>query len=179
MQASHVTATARVVALVSTGMVPLAFADPPPVTSTAPAPGPAVEVPDVTQTRIAPAAPAPAATAPAPATPAAAAPAATTPAGAVTPSAPAARTPGADENQFERHLLAEGYVVRMKDGERLFCKRDVSLGTRLMSAFQCATKEAIQARETQDKREAEDAQQRARTGYGQLCTGPNGRQTTC
>jgi hypothetical protein len=98
---------------------------------------------------------------------------------AVTPGARTAKPPGLVEEQFERHLLAEGYVVRVKDGDRLFCKRDVSLGTRLMSAYQCATKEALEARETQDQREAADAQQRARTGYGQVCTGPNGRAQTC
>jgi len=174
MHASFVRATARVVALVSTGMVPVAFAEPPAATSPGPESTPADAAPDVTQTRAAPAAPVPAGTAPAPATPAA-----TTPAPSVTPGTPAARTPAADENQFERHLLAEGYVIRLKDGDRLFCKRDVALGTRLMSAYQCATKEALRAREVQDQREAADAQQRARTGFGQVCTGPGGRQTSC
>lgn len=173
MQVSLFRAAACVVALCSTGMVPLAFADPPPPT---PAPGPAAEAPDVTQTHVAPGA-TPPATTPAPAAPAAVA--ATAPTQAATTSAPAAKPAVADENQFERHLLSEGYVVRVKNGERLFCKRDTPLGTRLMSSYTCATKEALEARETQDQREAADAQQRARTGYGQLCTGSNGRQTSC
>lgn len=78
--------------------------------------------------------------------------------------------PAADQmDQLERHLRAEGYVVRMKEGEKLFCKRQENLGSRLMSGMQCATKEALQAREEHDQQEAQAAQARARTGCPKPC----------
>ena len=167
MQVFHARATARVVALVGAGMVPLALAEPP-ATPSAPEQSAAEATPDVTQSRPPPGAtPPPASAAPVSAPPGAdsAAPAA---AAATAPEVPA-KAPGDETDQIERHLRAEGYVIRMKDGAKLFCKRDVPLGSRLMSAYSCATKEAIQAREVQDQREVADAQQRARTGCLDPC----------
>jgi len=97
--------------------------------------------------------------------PAASAPAASTPAPAAeAPKTDAAAKPAADMDQLEKHFRAEGYQVRMKDGEKLFCKREEVLGSRLSAGMKCATVEALKAREDQDQQSAERAQRAARTG---------------
>lgn len=91
---------------------------------------------------------------------------------AATPAAPAADaakatapTAAAQEmDQLEKHFRAQGYVVRMKDGEKLFCKREEVLGSRLSAGMKCATAEALKVREDQDQQAAERAQRAARTG---------------
>jgi hypothetical protein len=108
--------------------------------------------------------PAPAASAPAASAPAAA------PAAPSTDTAKVAATAAAQEmDQLEKHFRSEGYVVRMKDGEKLFCKREEVLGSRLSAGMKCATAEALRVREDQDQQAAERAQRAARTG-----TLPNG-----
>jgi len=106
--------------------------------------------------------------------PAAAAPTAPAATAGAAPGAAAgareAAKPAADPgDQIERHLRAEGYVVRMREGVKLFCKREEALGSRLMTSMQCATKEALQAREQHDQAEAQAAQARARTGCPKPC----------
>jgi hypothetical protein len=96
-----------------------------------------------------------------------AAPAAAPAADAAKPAAPAAAAQQMD--QLEKHFRSEGYVVRMKDGEKLFCKREEVLGSRLSAGMKCATAEALKVREDQDQQAAEQAQRAARTG-----TLPNG-----
>ena len=103
--------------------------------------------------------PAPTASAPAASAPTA------TPAAPVADTAKVATTAAAPEmDQLEKHLRAEGYVVRMKDGEKLFCKREEVLGSRLSAGMKCATAEALRVREDQDQQAAESAQRAARTG---------------
>jgi hypothetical protein len=104
-----------------------------------------------------------------PPAPTASAPAASAP--TATPAAPAADTAkvattaaAPEMDQLEKHLRAEGYVVRMKDGEKLFCKREEVLGSRLSAGMKCATAEALRVREDQDQQAAESAQRAARTG---------------
>ena len=107
----------------------------------------------------------------APAPPASTAPAAAAGAapGAATGASEGARPAADPGDQIERHLRAEGYVVRMREGVKLFCKRGEALGSRLMTSMQCATKEALQAREEHDQAEAQAAQARARTGCPKPC----------
>ena len=85
------------------------------------------------------------------------------PANAATSAKPA--TPAATEiDPLEKHFRAEGYQVRMKDGEKLFCKHEEVLGSRLSGSVKCATLEALKAREDADQAAAERAQRNARTG---------------
>jgi len=106
----------------------------------------------------------PAATAPAaPVAPAAATSAPATPAApAAAPAAKPATAP--DMDQIEKHFRAEGYSVRMKDGDKLYCKHEEVLGTRLSGSVKCYTAEALKAREDADQQSAENAQRAARTG---------------
>lgn len=98
--------------------------------------------------------------------PAASAPAASSPAPAAqAPKTDSAANPAAPEiDPLEKHFRAEGYQVRMKDGTKLFCKREEVLGSRLSAGMKCATLEALKAREDQDQQSAERAQRAARTG---------------
>jgi hypothetical protein len=106
--------------------VSLALADPP---ST---PAPAAEA--------APAAPATAATPAAPATPSAQ----TSPA-----PASASVTVTAEASQIEKHLLSEGYKIEMHNGEKLFCRKEEQLGSRLGGQKSCATAQQLDTTEHQ------------------------------
>jgi len=93
----------------------------------------------------------------APTAPAAAAPTAApaTPAPATAQAAPAdAATPAIDPE--ERRLLAQGYRMQMRRGEKVFCRREEVLGSRLEGKMNCST--AQQLKSTQDQ--AQEAAQR-------------------
>ena len=62
----------------------------------------------------------------APATPAstAAAPAPATPAAPVKAAAPAETLASSGDDERERHFLAEGYKLEMRNGEKVFCCRE-------------------------------------------------------
>ena len=122
-------------ACMAVGGISLALADP---STTASAPSPP-------STPSALSAPAPAVPTPAPATPA-----------PVTPqTAPAAAaTPAIDPE--ERRLLAQGYRMQMRHGEKVFCRREEVLGSRLEGKMNCST--AQQLKSTQDQ--AQEAAQR-------------------
>ena len=98
----------------------------------------------------------PSAATPAPATPAAAAAAApTTPpltsaAGATPKAASAAATPAIDPE--EKRLIGLGYKPEMRNGEKVFCRREQTLGSRLGEAKHCATAEQLKVshQETRD-----------------------------
>jgi len=102
----------------------------------------------------------PAQTAPSTATAAGTSPAATSPApttaAPVTPQAApaAAATPTIDPE--ERRLLAEGYRMQMRHGEKVFCRREEVLGSRLEGKMNCST--AQQLKTTRDQ--AQEAAQR-------------------
>src|SRR6266436_5147110 len=71
------------------------------------------------------------------------------------PSAPAAAaTPAIDPE--ERRLLAQGYRMQMRHGEKVFCRREEVLGSRLEGKMNCST--AQQLKSTQDQ--AQEAAQR-------------------
>jgi hypothetical protein len=128
---------ACVLACVGAGGMALALADPP----VNPAPATAVSPP---ATQPAASAAAPAASAPAPA-----AQAPTT-----TVNVEAAR-----EQQQEKHFLAEGYKLEMHNGQKMFCRREEQIGTRLGAQKYCSTGDQLEATE----REARAAYQRGQT----------------
>ncbi len=99
----------------------------------------------------------PAATAPAgsPAAPPAPAAGATKSSETVTAAAtPPAATEG---DQAAKHFLAEGYKMQMRNGQKVFCRREEQLGSRLGGALNCNTAEELNQIETQ----AQDAIDRA------------------
>ncbi len=126
-----------------------------------------------------PAAPASTSEAATPATPAtpgnpAAAPvAATSAGGGVTPAAPGAQpassvTITAEQAAMEKHFLAEGYKVEMRNGQKYYCRREETLGTRLGSQKFCSTEEQLKATEAQ-------AKALVGTSQRQQASGPSGR----
>jgi hypothetical protein len=65
-------------------------------------------------------------------------------------SAPAATTPAAapvDDAQEARHLRAAGYHAEMHNGQKLWCKEDTNLGTRLSasSTKSCGSAQDVEA----------------------------------
>lgn len=109
----------------------------------------------------------PAAAIPAAATPAAAAPSAAAPAAvpAAAAPAPAGAIPSGvtitgarpvppaapDLSLDEKHFLAEGYKLEMRHGEKVFCRREETLGTRLGSEKVCSSVIQLKATEQQAK----------------------------
>jgi hypothetical protein len=99
----------------------------------------------------APPASAPAATAQAPAStaqPMAAAPSAAQPAAD-------AQTAAADAQ--EKHFLSEGYSVEMHHGNKMFCRREDQLGSRLGAKKYCSTGEQLAETERQAQRSMDPA----------------------
>jgi len=105
------------------------------------------------------AAPAPAASqasaAPSPAS------ASATPSAAAATSAPVMieSTKEKESDSLEKHFLAEGYKIETHNGEKYFCRREETLGTRLGGQKTCATAQQLQATE----REAQAAFQRGQS----------------
>lgn len=115
-------------AILTTGGLSLAFADPPatpvaPDSRSTPTPNSTAE--DSTGQKSA-----------APIVPAtAAAPAATTPA-----VAPAKSTPSASDEQLQKRLLqSQGYKLSMVNGQEKYCRRETPLGSHLATALHCVT----------------------------------------
>jgi len=87
------------------------------------------------------------------------APAQTSAPAAATPVANATSTPAAGTNPpvvvegtkeadpLEKHFLAEGYKIEMHNGEKYFCRREETLGTRLGGQKVCGTAQQLQATE--------------------------------
>ncbi len=129
--------TIGVLACAAAGLISLAYADPP--------------------------AQAPAAAASQPAAPQASAASATAPA-TVKPEADSKAqqvlvqsTPEVDV--LEKHFLSEGYKMEMHNGEKVFCRREEQLGSRLGAQKVCGTAQQLQATE----REAQAAYQRGQS----------------
>ena len=75
---------------------------------------------------------------------------AATPATPATPAAPAvtitAATPDAQE-QLERHFLSEGYKSEMHGSQKVFCRREDTIGTRLGASKNCGTVDELKQQE--------------------------------
>jgi hypothetical protein len=118
----------------------------------------------------APTAPAAAAPSTAPATTAATpAPVAGATKSAVTVTAAATPPPAAPEvDQTDRHFLAEGYRIQMRNGQKVFCRREEQLGSRLGGTMTCSSGEELKQIETQAHATLERSQ-------NQQAIGPTGR----
>ena len=81
------------------------------------------------------------------------------------PSAPAAQAPSAPQSTpvasavakpaidpDEKRLISQGYKPEMRNGEKVFCRREQTLGSRLGEAKHCATAEQLKVshQETHD-----------------------------
>jgi zona occludens toxin (predicted ATPase) len=150
-----------VLASVGVGAVSVALADPP---TTAPAQG---------------------ASAPATATPAA--PAATPPATPAAPAAPTAAVPATPDaapqhdtqvtvtghehqaaatepERLEKYFLSEGYKIEMHNGDKVFCRREEVLGSRLQGQKYCSTAQQLTATEAQARESVERSQRQQSSG---------------
>ncbi len=143
----------RVLACVFIGTVSMAWAEDPP--------------PDATNNSAAaaPAASAPAASAPTAAAPAAAA---NAPKSSVTVTAAATPPPAPEVDPTDRHFLSEGYRIQMQNGQKVFCRREDQLGSRLGGVMRCSPGEELKQIETQAHATVERAQ-------NQQASGPTGR----
>lgn len=84
--------------------------------------------------------------------------AATATAHAATPSSTPA-TPAAPAIDLEeKHLLAEGYRVEIRHGQKMFCRREQVLGSRVEGQKFCGTAEQLKATESQAKEAFQRAQ---------------------
>jgi hypothetical protein len=95
----------------------------------------------------------PAASPTVPASPVAAAP--------TTTAAAAARAPGPAIDPEEKRLLAAGYKVELRHGEKVYCRREEILGTRLGAVKNCGTAAELRVtvQETRDRIEQVQRQQ--------------------
>jgi hypothetical protein len=126
-----------VLACMAVGGISLALAD----TSTTASPPSAPSAPATAAPTAAPATPTPQA---APATPASTTPApAAHAASAAAPAQdnkPAVIVQGTPEfDTVQKHFLAEGYKLEMRNGEKVFCRREEQLGSRLGGQKVCST----------------------------------------
>src|SRR5437763_11447409 len=106
----------------------------------------------------------PSAATPAPATPVAtpaaaaapAAPAPTTAVGATPQAASAVATPAIDPE--EKRLLAQGYRIQMRNGEKVFCRTEEVTGSRLAQRLTCGTAAQLKVAQQLSKEALERAQ---------------------
>jgi hypothetical protein len=85
------------------------------------------------------------------------APSPSAPATPATPSSAAkAATPEVDP--LEKHLLAEGYHPEMQNGQKVYCRKEATLGSRLGGQRSCGTADQIKLREDQTKESVNKAQ---------------------
>ncbi len=100
-----------------------------------------------------------------------------TPASPAAPSSTAAPTPAptaasqapAEDTQLDHHLRSEGYKVEMHNGQKVYCRKEDILGSRLGAGTKtCSTGEQLKITEAQAHEAAERAQR-------QQTSGPSGR----
>jgi hypothetical protein len=145
-----------VLACIFAGAVSMALAEDPPTDMTNNSAPPAAASPE------APAAPAATTAAPAPVAGAAKS--------GVTITAAATPPPAAPQvDQIDKHFIAEGYKMQMRNGEKVFCRReDPPAGTHFGGALTCNSAEVLKQIETQANASLQKAQ-------SQQSTGPTGR----
>ena len=125
----------RVLACVSAGAISLALADP------------STTAPDSTTARAAATTPAATATTPG---------AQASPASAAAATATAPVKPAVDPE--ERRLIGMGYKPEMRHGEKVFCRREEELGTRLGGVKHCGTIAQLKAEHAELRESVEKAQ---------------------
>ena len=155
--------TLGLLACVSVSAVPLAVADPP------------AADPSVAPTVIT----APVDTAPASAAPATTAPATTATVAPTAPSAPSVSQPAgaappavSARDQIEKRLIAQGYRLEMRHGEKYFCRVTDTLGSRVTPVKACSTAEQL-IKKAQEGKEFTEWAQRTST----MC--PSNSSTQC
>lgn len=97
--------------------------------------------------------------------PAAAPTAAAAPVAAV-PAASPVKTVDADQ---ERYFRALGYTPKMHDGEKLWCRHEEVLGSRVSGKQVCSTPEQLRQAEQQSKSTLESIQRSSMTGCPKPC----------
>ena len=79
--------------------------------------------------------------------------ASSTPATGATPAAPKAAAAEASastgEDERERHFLSEGYRLEMRNGDKVFCRREEVLGSRLGAQKVCSSAQQLTETERQ------------------------------
>jgi hypothetical protein len=58
----------------------------------------------------------------------------------------------------ERQLISKGYKPEMRDGQKVFCRRDDELGSRIGSVKHCATVEQWKQSQQAGREETESIQ---------------------
>lgn len=106
---------------------------------------------------------APASNASTPPAPAAAAPAATAQSAAPAAQAPPPDAAEAKPDMDERRLYTAGYRPEMQNGARVWCRRELSLGSRLAAQKNCGTADSLAQAVQQNQRQIDDAQRK--TGF--------------
>jgi hypothetical protein len=99
------------------------------------------------------------------------------PAAQLPPAAPAATAASTDssDSQLEKRLRGKGYMTRMQNGQKMFCRREDQLGSRLGGVLRCMTADEARVNE---EREREDLERRQRVMTSCLMSGGN-RPANC
>lgn len=71
---------------------------------------------------------------------------------------PAAAAPPPAIDPEEKRLIAQGYKAQMRNGEKVFCRREEQLGTRLSGRLICGTIADLKAAQEQTREEVERRQ---------------------
>ena|ERR1700683_1354901 len=64
----------------------------------------------------------------------------------------------------ERHFLSEGYKIEMRNGEKMYCRREEQMGSRLGGQKNCSTPQQLTANEAQAKELVERNQRQMARG---------------
>jgi hypothetical protein len=72
---------------------------------------------------------------------------ASAPAPAAAPPVVVTTTPSDAQEQLERHFLSEGYKSEMHGSQKVFCRREDTIGTRLGASKNCGTVEQLKQQE--------------------------------
>jgi hypothetical protein len=70
----------------------------------------------------------------------------------------------AEVSAKEKHFLSEGYKPEMHGGEKMFCRRQGDLGSRLSSHKICGTVDQLDAAERETQADVEQAQRQQSVG---------------
>jgi hypothetical protein len=80
--------------------------------------------------------------------------------------APTTAAPKPTVDLDEKHFASQGYKTEMRNGEKVFCRREQVLGTRLGEEKHCATLEQLKVLEQESKDTAEKFQRTQKNPHG-------------